>query len=495
MKIFVKKNWKKILITLGVVFILYRIVSSFFGSEDTTETQAQKTPVEIIDMAMQSGQDFNAFCSVEALTDVSITSEASGKVTSVYVTDGQELVRGEKIASLENIQQRVAVQDATVALRSAELSLSELLKNNNTGNNSSIASQTLEQQEALVENARNTLFNNDLRAYPQDNPDKIDSGVPTVSGNYSCMAEGEYIVEVYASSAPSGASFTFSGLESGRSSVSTTGFGTNLGDCGLELIFPEDFDKTETWVIPVPNTRSSSYTSVLSNYKTVQSGKNITVDTTIASAEQIAQKRAQVNQAALRLESARESLSKTIITAPQSGILGSFDVSEGDYVSMNSDIGRITSPNEVELVTYINAEDVKYIGLDSQVSSDTFKGMVSYISPTIDPDTKKAKVSIDIIENNDEILVEGTETACRISRNLIKTKEGNQNETIIPLSAVSVIGMDYFVFTVQDSIAVAVDIVPGAILGDDIVVYGLQDVENIIRDVRGIHDGDTLVLK
>jgi hypothetical protein len=106
--------------------------------------------------------------------------------------------KGDTLFSLENIQERVAVQNAKVALRSAELALSDLENDNNSDLSGSLLSQTQKQQDILIRDAKTTFLNNELQAYPEKSDQS--GGAPTLSGNYACLEEGEYILDIYSSS-------------------------------------------------------------------------------------------------------------------------------------------------------------------------------------------------------------------------------------------------------------------------------------------------------
>ncbi len=490
---FVRKHWKKIIVILVVLFFVHKIYATFINKQAPVENTLSSV-VEVFSLSEGKEGVIDAFCSVEARSDVAIIPETSGKVTSVSVQEGAEVKKGETLFSLENINQRVAVQNARVSLRSAELALTELLQDNDQTNTNSLLAQTALQQETLIANAYNRLLNNDLQAYPEDDPENASSAGPTINGNYTCKQEGEYIVKVYSSSTESGASISYSGLESGTVSASTSDFGTLLGSCGLELIFPKNFKKNKTWVIPVPNTRSSQYFSVKKDYENALSGKEIVLNNTQASPEAIARERARVTQARLQLESAQNNLSKTIVVAPVSGTLSGFDVEKGDFVSQGADFGRVKSIDELELVAYVNADEQGYLATDSSVDINGEATHIERVSPTVDSETKKIKVTI--AAPKDQALVEGTEQSCQITRVLSSADStiSMNGGTLIPLSALSIIGIESYVFHIQDSKAVQQKVETGALLGDSIVVYGLEQ-GNIIRDARGIREGQDLVIK
>jgi len=353
---YIKKYWLVLLTLLVVAILALRIYDRFIKPKPPVP-EVKNPVVDIYTLGTMLDQTIAMSCEVEPVNDITITAETSGSVTKVAVDEGDRVAIGDTLFELENIQERVSLADARVALQSAELRFQEILNDNNDSSASSLLSQTEAQQDALVESALNNLFNNDLRAYPEENPERADESAPTIIGNYTCEREGEYVVEVYSSGSKSGASFRYSGLESGTDTVSTTDFGTLLGSCGLELVFPSDFDKTETWVIPVPNTRSTSYINAQKAYETALETRNITLNQTGLSDQEIAQERGRVNQARLRYELAQDNFNKTIITAENAGVISGFDLDVGDYITAFSGVGNIKTVDQLELVAYLNPDE------------------------------------------------------------------------------------------------------------------------------------------
>jgi len=478
----IKKHWKKILIALAVIFFIYKIATTFFVEKEAiknTETML----VETFSLTEKKEGNLDTFCSVETSTDAPVTAEASGKVTSVLVKDSAQIKKGDVLFTLENVNQRLGVQNALVALKSAQLALSELL-NNNSDADSSLLSQTKKQQDISIASARNIYLNTDLRAYPEDYDES--SEAPKILGNYSCNTEGQYIIETYSSASSTGASFYVKGLESGRNTVSVD-YAVPFGNCGLEIVFPKDFKSNKTWVIPVPNTRSGQYFSNKKNYENLVSGKDIVVINTKASPERISQERARVTQAQLQLESAQHELEKSSIRATVSGTLTDFDIAIGDFVSMNQDYGRIKSIDTLQLVAYINADEKKYIAEGSAVNVNDKKYQIELVSASVD---SMKKIKVTITPENDSSFIEGTEYACSLER----TNNNTGDDIVVPLSSISIIGNKPYVLMVEDGIAYKKEIETGAILGKDIIIYGVVSGD-VIRDARSVRDNQRVTTK
>ncbi|MFT6911201.1 MAG: multidrug efflux pump subunit AcrA (membrane-fusion protein) [Candidatus Paceibacteria bacterium] len=482
---FVNKYWKWLVLIVILSILGVRVYDRFFAPKPPVAV-AQASVVELFTLGDLLDGDISLSCQVEPVSDVAITPESSGTITNIKVEEGETVAEGDTLFEVENIQQRVSLADARVALESAESVLQEALNNNQTGSASSLLAQTQSRQDALVADALNDLFNNDLQVYPENNPEDTNRAGPTVVGNYTCSQEGKYIVDVYSSSSNSGASFRYSGIESGTRTVSTTNFGTLLGNCGLEFIFPEGFDKNETWILPVPNTRSSSYFSLKKAHETAIETRNITLNQTGLSDQELSQERARVNQARLRSQLAADNFNKTIVKAKSGGVVSGLDLDTGDYVTAFAPVGNIKTIDQLELVAYVNASEKRYVSIDSAVTVAGNETQIKNISSTVDSITRKLKATI--IAPNDIVLTEGLSVPCTIARTT-DTVTRLDGAAIIPLSAISVVGIDPYVFLLnEDETTKAVPVTTGAILGTQIVVYGLESGD-IISDARGIKDG------
>lgn len=483
------KNWKWLLFIIVIGVIGLRAYQRF-GIEPEPQLVSNVVSVETYNINDGVIDPLDAICIAEAITNIQITPEVSGVVNKINIQDGQKVNKGDILFELDNIQQRVALQDARVALNSARLALSDLEADNNLSDQSSLLQQTKNQQDILVNQARNDLLNTDLRAYPQDDPEDTSRPAPKIMGNYTCTTEGEYTIEVYPSSARSGASYKFKGLESGTSSVSTTNFGTNLGNCGLELIFPEGFKKDEDWVIPIPNTRSSQYSAALSAYEQSIENRNISLNQTSASPELIAQQKGRVTQASLRYQLALDNYEKTRVRAGSNGIISDFILDEGDFTSAFVSVASLKTINQLELTTFVSSEDRSLISPDATVKVGEDVLTIGILAQSSNTNSRRFKLTAPV-KNNDQYQ-EGEQYNCSIERNS-NTIVRDDGGFVIPLSAISIIGTDSYVFKInEESRAEAVAIETGALLGSDVVVYGIEK-GLFIKDARGVINNQQVI--
>ena len=242
----------------------------------------------------------------------------SGRVDSVSAIVGQIVHKGDVLAKLNAPDAEGALNQAKGALDLAEAQYASL--------NSQYAT-TKKQQDLIVSNAYQTLLSSGLEAVPS----KQNTNVPVISGSYTCAKEGIYKIHPYASGdSDSGYSFTYSGLESGTTSVKYDN-PVAFGNCGLQIKWNQSdyFDATTDWTIDIPNTKSASYTASNNAYELAKANRekvladlsttigNDNADTSVA--------KAQVNAAKGAYEAVLGAYQNNLIIAPVDGTISFVD--------------------------------------------------------------------------------------------------------------------------------------------------------------------------
>lgn len=289
---------------------------------------------------------------VSASDEVDLAFTVSGRVASVPVAKGSRVSTGQTIVRLDAAQ-------AQATLRAAEAR--------------AVAAGGTSSQ--VIENARIALLREDLQAYMSSSFPVEDTSwsydPPTISGTYTCTAQGEYKISFYASGAPSGWSFTSTGLETDSGMISTSQ-PQPLGSCGLFLQFPENFVRGNNivWVIPVPNTRSATYASRLATYQAALSDER---NAPVYAAE---------------VEQARAALANMTLVAPFGGIITSLSATPGEIVSPGTPVASLVSADNFEITLQIPEDDI--IGVETgdkaKITFDALRdleleGTVAYVAP------------------------------------------------------------------------------------------------------------------
>jgi len=110
------KTWKKIAIAIGVALVLATIVG-------ITVHQSGKNVVTVQSGRVQR-QDLSAVVSasgeIKPKTYVNIGANAFGKITHLFVKEGEHVRKGQVLAQLENVQSSADVNANQASLQAAE---------------------------------------------------------------------------------------------------------------------------------------------------------------------------------------------------------------------------------------------------------------------------------------------------------------------------------------------------------------------------------------
>ncbi len=293
----------------------------------------------------------------------------SGRVTQILVKEGERVRKGQVIAR---------VDQNSLSAQLIQARANELVTRVDTDSGTEGAADNLEtekvRQEALVNGAYQEYLSGDLQAYPIDELTRSVTP-PTISGTYQGTQEGEYTITLYASASDSGYSYRLSGLETGRDNAFTRQAG-KLGTRGLYVRFADgaNYNNT-TWVVPVPNTRSSSYASRKSAYNNARTLRDQILTSTeneyrrLTGGTSQSRSAAVKNQARAQVQAVYAELANGAVTAPFDGIVALNNLEVGQvanayetYITIvgNMDmqlelnvpeiyINKVTEGNEVEV--------------------------------------------------------------------------------------------------------------------------------------------------
>lgn len=362
--------------------------------------------------------------------EVELAFERGGKIAELPVEAGTQVRANDILIKLDASQQTADLNAAYARLDAEKIRLSELI---NGADDTSLAvtqtsveaaktalenaernlSEVIAQQDQFVANAEKTLRSSDLEAYLiSDEQAGVGASfdAPTVTGTYGHEEEGVYMIELYNSSAPSGASFRVWGLETDTRSVSTVN-PVQVGTRGLYIQFPEDFASRTRWEIQIPNTRSQTYLSNLNAYNAVLDARDVAItaaSNAVAAAragvnqsqtqytqvsqsarnEHIDAQRALIRQMEAAVEAAQVSLNNTVIYAPFDGIVTAVTGEIGEIVSPTAPVVAMMSLDNFEIAVNISESDIEEMNLGdtATVSFDayddiSFKAEVRHIAP------------------------------------------------------------------------------------------------------------------
>jgi len=322
-----KKIKKRYWIIGGIILLILLLIVIRKNNAEPYSTYTV-TRTDVSDELLLAG-------TIDARDRVDLGFASSGRIKAVNVHVGDEVKKGDIIAEIE---QNRLVADLTQA--QANYTLTRVDTTVDATSAEDDLTTNLAEQNEIVENAYRALLNNDLQAYALDET-SLEVVAPVITGTYTGSGEGEYHINTYNSSATSGYSFQLSGLGIGTYPAQTYQPGM-LGNQGLFIQFePGDRYHGTEWSIPIPNTRSSMYTTYLNAYENAIK----TRDRIIADAENnllrnnsvvegnLTRNDARRQQASAQVNAVYAQLGDGKITAPFDGVVAKNDLEIGEIVN------------------------------------------------------------------------------------------------------------------------------------------------------------------
>ncbi len=388
------------LLLIGISVFLYKYLNPP-APEWITSTVERGDVTELVSVS--------GFVEAKQIADLSFP--ATGVVTDVFVKEGSVVRAGEVLATLASTQLVAERNEAVAALAIARASYQETISgprkevitvaNINVANSEANLKQVTIEENRKVNNARVSLLSTGLSAETLDSNEE--STAPTVSGNYTCGKEGIYNIKLYRSNSESGYSYNYTGLENGTGVVGVDQ-PAPLGDCGLYLKFVAgDLYNDSNWEIKIPNTRSSSYTTLNNAFTlAVTQAKNAIataensltlarseagLSTAPARSEKVTQANAEIAQAQARVATIDARIADRSVVAPFAGTITAVEITKGETSPTNAVIS-ILADNTFSLKARIPEIDITKIATDQSInavfdakSNETLTGKIIYIAP------------------------------------------------------------------------------------------------------------------
>jgi len=224
---------------------------------------------------------------VDSAQDLSLAFQNGGTVTQINVNAGDTVKKGQILVKLDTGTAAAALSQAQAALSAAQANYEKLI-NGATSAQTDVSAATVQtaqtaldnakktqtatiaQQNLIISNAQSAVLNSGLSATPASG--NLSNVSPTISGTYTGSDQGEYDIKIF--STGSGLNFSYTGLESGNNTISTTG-PTPLGTKGLYVQFPMGvIYPNDTWTVFIPNTKSPAYLTNINNYNAALQSQN-----------------------------------------------------------------------------------------------------------------------------------------------------------------------------------------------------------------------------
>ena len=471
-----KRHW----VIIGIVLLIILLIAIRKNNQDPYSAYTV-TRTDVSDELLLAG-------TVDARDRVDLGFASSGRVKAVHFKVGDQVKKGDVIAEIE---QNKLVADLTQA--QANYTLTKVDTSVDTKSAEDDYATILAEQNEIVDNAYRALLSNDLQAYAT-NETSSEVAAPTITGTYNASIEGDYAITVYSSGASSGYSFQINGLENGTYTAQVNQPG-RLGAKGLFIQFESgDLYKGTEWTVPVPNNRSSTYTTYLNAYENAVKAR----DRLVADAENnlvrnsaiidgtVTRNDARRQQAASQVNAVYAQLGDGKITAPFDGIVAKNDLEVGEIVNaftpeivVFGDLVKQLDLNVPEI--YINK-----IGIGDQVSVTldayedlSFNGVVDFID-LVDTEVDGVPVyqtDVTILEEDDRI---------RVGMNAKASIVSAQRESVLAVPAHYLVEQDG-----QTYVRLRYE---GNDAGElTLVTTGLRGNDGLIEIIDGVSEGDVVV--
>lgn len=492
---------KKSVVTgvIGLVILVVLITILTTGADQGEEvTEANLPTVTVTTAGEFTGQaSISLIGTVRAFSEAAVTAEQAGRVTSVPVSLGQQVVAGQVIATLENGSEQAAVLQAEGGYEAALAAAAQ----NNVGTGEAQTQVQAAQNTAVT--AIKTAFgtvNAVVRAQIDDFFADPNGSIPGLrlegKGNTVFLNQERVSYQTLLNDWENRSRSVTVDSDLDGELVATAAFveRTILFVDAFVTVFdaqenPSRFtDESLQQFVAEFTTARTNLLNAQASLNSAQTQLEAAVDGVqraelAASGGQNSAADAQVKQSLGSLRAAQANLAKTIIRTPIAGTVNQLTVRTGDFVGGQQQVAEVANNNALEIVTSIGEQerDAFAIG-DSVTLEGGIQGTVTEIAPAVDSGTGKVEVRIASespdLKNGDTITV---------------TREANptvDSRVFIPLSAVKFAQTDGVVFLVVDGVLEARSVTLGIVRGGRVeVTTGLTALESFVVDARGLQPG------
>ncbi len=444
-KVHPKRFW-----VLGAI-ILIALIYAFTHKSASTITVVPVTHGDLKSTVLATGQ-------VTAATDLNLSFSSSGLVQSLPVSVGSKVQKGQILAMLLN-------NNEYAALKLAQANYDKVAEGNST-EEIAVAQVALDSaklvQDTLVANAYRELLNASL--VPTLSSGTLGTA-PTITGTYSGQTEGSY--SIYPHATGTGGYFSYSGLETGTGTISTTA-PMPLGTKGLYIQFAPDYvtNQNDVWTVLLPNTASPAYLSAYSAYQNALKNR----DSAIAAAQanldlkKAAARPADLAAVQASVDQAMAVYENTILRAPASGTIVHVDTKLGERADAQKEVIVLQDIAHLYVEADINETSIAKVALGQRVAMTldafgpnvAFSGTVAEIDPSATTSdgvvNYKIKVSVENGMAADATEMAPSKDAVRpgMNANMTITAWDHSNVIAVPKAALSIEADGTYVRVVTD---------------------------------------------
>lgn len=477
--------WGKVAVVAAIVLALIGL-NALLGGPSAREAASYERAVTLASVASLSGggSGGSVLGTVRSVTEAELLAQTGGTVRRVNARVGSSVGAGSVIAELENASERAAVLQAEGSYDAAVAANAVSATDVTTDVRSTYGSAFAE-IDTTVELQIDSFFGSPTAT----GPDLLIHAGGTESTWLSQtrteirdeMNEWRGNLEETDTRTPSA---LLSEMESVLSLLST--FLTELADAANS----RDSGASETQLANLAAARttianlSTEVAALRNTYNAQQAGGR---PSGVSSATEAA-----VKQALGSLRLAEAALEKTVIRAPISGTVNFLPIRVGDYVTSFTHVATVAQNGALEIVAYVSEDERAALSVGQRVTVDgTRTGVITMISPALDPVTKQIEIRVAVEGATDDELVNGQSARIELPA-LVTSASTTEGPLMLPLSAVKLYADTRIVFTVnEEGRLVGTSVETGDVRGDRIeILSSLSPDLRIVTDARGLAEGE-----
>jgi multidrug efflux pump subunit AcrA (membrane-fusion protein) len=380
--------------------------------------QPMAIPVKLATVQTQTVQESSEFIgSLEAQGSVIIKPQVDGRVTQIFIKEGNRVQQGQVIISMESDSVQAQLLQAKAALAQAQARLAELKAGTR-------------QEEVAQGRAQLTQAQARLRdAQSGSQPQEIAQAEAQIQSAKSDLELAQSRAKRYAQLRKEGA----------VSQDVLEGYVKEQQSAAAALVVAQKrLDQLRQSRKSSVNELAGALEQQKQNLRQLQNGSR---------PEEIAQARSQVTQAAAQVQAAQVQLQYTKVLAPFTGIVGDIPIKLGDYVEKADQLTTLTRNDSLELNISVPLEEGKKLRLGLPVQmlniqgQPTATGKIRFISPDASSDSQTILVKANFGNSRSQL----------VNRQSVQTKViwNERPGILIPVTAVSRLGGETFVFVAE----------------------------------------------
>lgn len=488
----------RLIILIAALTAAYFLLSGTSQPDDSTEVLKTVRTASISSFDGESSVFVTG--TVEAVDQATLKAESSGQVTAVNVKLGQTVTAGSVLATLENASERAALLQAEGVYESAlagaaqsNVSVSEAQNALDISKNSALSSV-----RSALNVAEDTVFNSFDQFFA--NPNSQTPGLRLTGTSYTATLNTDRVALQTTMSTWSNTVTSlqvdddlFTAINVAEKNITELSLiadkfialfnnydGNTYSDSEIDT-FSSDFNTLKTTLNSTLSSLSAAHTSLKNSNDTLERVRISSTEGDVSSAN------AQVKQALGALRSAQANLAKTIISTPIAGEVNTLNIKVGDYVNNSELVATVANNQALEITAYIGEEDRNDLEIGQTLFiEDSIEGVVTAISPAVDPLTRKVEV---IIATESNELANGDTVKITIAKDTKQTSE--TSNYVVPITAIKFSDTAGSIYTVDNNTIIAHPVEIGRIVGSSVeIISGVDSSMNIVVDARGLTPGE-----